>query len=143
MAAATSPSRRLPSGHGGPDRGGGGRSRRARPTAVTHGALAALHALASEAINPAETDIETLRPAVETARWLGFALETAADGDDDARIDAACARLDAARAEKNYAEADRIRAALDAAGLIVQTTKAGTTAERGAGFDRTRLEDLA
>ncbi|SDW39961.1 cysteinyl-tRNA synthetase [Albimonas donghaensis] len=116
---------------------------RLRDDLDTHGALAALHALASEAINPAETDIETLRPAVETARWLGFALETAADGDgDDARIDAACARLDAARADRNYAEADRIRAALDAAGLIVQTTKAGTTAERGAGFDRTRLEDL-
>ena len=57
MAAATSPSRLLPSGRGGPDRGGGGRFRRARPTAVTHGALAACagrprHARAAGAHEP-------------------------------------------------------------------------------------------
>ncbi|MEC9431751.1 MAG: cysteine--tRNA ligase [Pseudomonadota bacterium] len=109
----------------------------------THGALAALHALASAALS-AEGDETALRAALETAWFLGFSLAEESEGasDDDAVIDAACARLDAARAAKDYAAADAIRAALDAAGLVVQTTKAGTTAERGAGFDRTRLEDL-
>jgi cysteinyl-tRNA synthetase len=57
-------------------------------------------------------------------------LELNAGGDVPADVAAQAAALDAARAGRDYAQADAIRAELQAAGWTVETTKAGTTVRR-------------
>ena len=47
-----------------------------------------------------------------------------------AEIAAKATALDAARAAKDFATADALRAELQGAGWIVETTKAGTTVRR-------------
>jgi cysteinyl-tRNA synthetase len=59
---------------------------------------------------------------------LGLVLATGGDIPADAAAKAAA--LDAARAGKDYATADALRAELQAAGWLVETTKAGTTLRR-------------
>ena len=122
----------------------------------TYGALQALQKLAGAALSPPETSESALREVLDTARFLGFRLglstgpdasvsiEAALDAVDaqDAVIESACRRLDEARAARDFAAADALRAKMQEAGLVVQTGKGGTTAERGADFDRTRLEAL-
>ncbi|TCO72434.1 cysteine--tRNA ligase [Rhodovulum euryhalinum] len=50
--------------------------------------------------------------------------------------------IDAARAERDFARADEIRAVLQSAGVIVKTSKEGSSFEIGADFDPTKLEAL-
>ena len=50
--------------------------------------------------------------------------------DDDARIDALIAERAAAKKARNFAEADRIRAALAAEGVVLEDSAAGTTWRR-------------
>jgi cysteinyl-tRNA synthetase len=57
-------------------------------------------------------------------------LELRAGAPVPADVAARAAELDAARAAKDFATADAIRAELQAAGWIVETTKAGTTVRR-------------
>ncbi|SFI29432.1 cysteine--tRNA ligase [Albimonas pacifica] len=114
----------------------------------TYGALRALHRFAGEVLTRPDSDPEALQQVVDTAVFLGFGLsfaEGAGQGDaqdHDAVIAAACAKLDAARAAKDFATADALRALMNQAGLVVQTGKGGTTAERGADFDAAALEAL-
>jgi cysteinyl-tRNA synthetase len=64
----------------------------------------------------------------EIAAALG--LEIGRGADVPADVLARAAALDAARADKDYAAADAIRAELQAAGWIVETTAAGTAVRR-------------
>lgn len=66
---------------------------------------------------------------VELCAAVGLMLETDAD-ETPAEITARAAELDAARAAKDFAAADAIRAELQAAGWIVETTKQGTSVRR-------------
>jgi cysteinyl-tRNA synthetase len=59
---------------------------------------------------------------------VGLGLRGVAEVPDEARARAAA--LDAARAARDFAAADAIRAELQAAGWLVETTKAGTTLRR-------------
>ena len=59
-----------------------------------------------------------------------FGLELKTASDVPAEIAAKAAALDAARAAKDFATADALRAELQGAGWIVETTKAGTTVRR-------------
>ena len=63
---------------------------------------------------------------------LGLPLGVTAKVDDDelAGANAKAAALDAARAAKDFAKADALRAELQAAGWLVETTKQGTTLRR-------------
>ena len=67
-------------------------------------------------------------------RVLGLDLlkaeESKSDGISDAEVEALIARRAAAKKEKNYAEADRIRAELAAAGIVLADSPAGTTFTR-------------
>ena len=65
---------------------------------------------------------------LEMCRAVG--LELKAGGDVPAEITARAAALDAARAAKDFATADAIRAELQGAGWIVETTKQGTSVRR-------------
>jgi len=51
-------------------------------------------------------------------------------------------RIDNARAIKDYATADKIRSLLVGAGIVVRTSKTGTSWELGPDFDPTKLEGL-
>ena len=67
-------------------------------------------------------------------RVLGLDLlkaeESKSDGISDAEVEALIARRAAAKKEKNYTEADRIRAELAAAGIVLADSPAGTTFTR-------------
>jgi len=52
------------------------------------------------------------------------------DDDELAAANAKAAALDAARAAKDFAKADALRAELQAAGWLVESTKQGTTLRR-------------
>jgi cysteinyl-tRNA synthetase len=74
-------------------------------------------------------DVTALVAAVrEMTTALG--LELGGPGDVPAEVTARAADLDAARAAKDYATADAIRAELQDAGWIVETTASGTTVRR-------------
>ena len=68
----------------------------------------------------------------EMSTALGLSLGSVAKVDDDelAAANAKAAALDAARAAKDFAKADALRAELQAAGWLVETTKQGTTLRR-------------
>ncbi len=66
--------------------------------------------------------------AHEIARAVGLELKAA--GDVPAEIAARAAALDTARAARDFATADAIRAELQGAGWVVETTKAGTAVRR-------------
>jgi cysteinyl-tRNA synthetase len=55
---------------------------------------------------------------------------TSQPNSDDADAATKCQQIDAARTAKDYATADRLRQELNDAGFDVQTTKAGTTAQK-------------
>ncbi len=70
-------------------------------------------------------------PAVvkASAALLGLLGDTIAgwfQGEGDARIDALVAKRSAAKKERNFAEADRIRAELAAAGILLEDGPSGT-----------------
>ena len=75
------------------------------------------------------TKVNTLATAVhEMCNALGLMLRS---GDDiDAAIVERAQQLDAARVAKDFATADAIRIELQAAGYVVETTKAGTRVRR-------------
>ena len=64
----------------------------------------------------------------EMSSAMGLELKTTSDVDADAADMAQ--QLDAARASKNFAEADRLRRALQERGYVVETTKDGTRVRR-------------
>jgi cysteinyl-tRNA synthetase len=73
--------------------------------------------------------------AFEPGEWLGTrsaltAGESAGEGLDDARIDALVEARTAARRARNWAESDRIRDELAAAGVILEDAAGGTTWRR-------------
>jgi cysteinyl-tRNA synthetase len=68
--------------------------------------------------------------AAVSAMCAAVGLVLNAGGDVPADVAAKAAGLDAARAAKDFAAADAIRAALQAEGWTVETTKAGTTVRR-------------
>jgi cysteinyl-tRNA synthetase len=73
--------------------------------------------------------------AYEPGEWLArrsvlTAGESAGEGLDDARIDALVAARTAARRARNWAESDRIRDELAAAGVILEDAAGGTTWRR-------------
>jgi cysteinyl-tRNA synthetase len=61
---------------------------------------------------------------------LGLVLERAVSESDDV-IDALVAQRQAARAARDFAEADRVRDELNARGVVIEDTPAGTTWRRG------------
>ncbi|MFV0309216.1 MAG: DALR domain-containing protein, partial [Desertimonas sp.] len=96
----------------------------------TPGAMAILFETVrrANAGHDAGDDVGSLVAAVgEIASALGVELRGGVVDDDAATLAAA---LDAARAAKDYAEADRIRGELQAAGWIVETGAQGTTVRR-------------
>jgi cysteinyl-tRNA synthetase len=98
----------------------------------TPGAMAVLFDTvrrANAAIDAGDAAAGALAAAVrEMTTAVG--LELAATADVPADVAERAAALDAARAAKDYATADAIRAELQAAGWIVETTAAGTTVRR-------------
>jgi cysteinyl-tRNA synthetase len=96
-----------------------------------HSALVAIDGLDAEG-SPASK-----RQLIADLRWLGIDLERffrdrqsqhGVEIVDAAKVEELIAARNAARAEKNWAEADRIRAELDAMGIAVKDAKDGTTA---------------
>ena len=60
------------------------------------------------------------------AEWFAGATEEAAEGLDEAEIDALLARREALRGERRFAEADTIRDELAAAGIVIEDVSGGT-----------------
>jgi cysteinyl-tRNA synthetase len=88
---------------------------------------------ANAAIDAGSPEAAPLSAAVrEMCVALGLPLGVSAKVDDDelAGANAKAAALDAARAAKDFAKADALRAELQAAGWLVETTKQGTTLRR-------------
>ena len=84
---------------------------------------------ANTALDAGAPEAGALVAAVRSmAEAVGLELGGTDEVPDDVR--ARAAELDAARARKDYATADAIRAELQAAGWIVETTPAGTTVRR-------------
>ena len=85
---------------------------------------------ANAAIDSGDRDTAaSLSAAVMTmSAALGLELRTKSDVDESA-VDLA-RQLDAARSSKDFAEADRLRGELQAAGYVVETTKDGTRVRR-------------
>jgi len=59
------------------------------------------------------------------AAWFSQSASNAGDGPDEAEIEAALAARIAAKAAKNYPEADRIRDAMKARGVLIEDSKDG------------------
>ena len=88
---------------------------------------------ANVAIDSGSSEAGPLAVAVrEMSTALGLSLGSVAKVDDDelAAANAKAAALDAARAAKDFAKADALRAELQAAGWLVETTKQGTALRR-------------
>ena len=84
---------------------------------------------ANAAIDAGDPEAAALAAAVaEMTTAVGLELD--AGGEVPADVAERVAALDAARAARDYATADAIRAELQAAGWIVETTAAGTTVRR-------------
>ena len=84
---------------------------------------------ANAALDASDASASSLVMAVrEIVGAFGLEFKSAADVPAD--IAAKAAALDAARAAKDFATADALRAELQGAGWIVETTKAGTTVRR-------------
>ncbi|ARE38874.1 Cysteinyl-tRNA synthetase [Rhodovulum sp. P5] len=106
----------------------------------TAGAIAALHALAGAG------EAAALKASAGLLGLLGDDLGDWADaGASD--LDGWAERLATERAKametKNFAEVDRLKAALVAAGVEVRMSKAGVELVPGAGFDAAKLEGVA
>ena len=93
-------------------------------------------ALLFDTVRRANAALDAADPAapglVAAVREIGnaFGLEFKAAAEVPAEIAAKATALDAARAAKDFATADALRAELQGAGWIVETTKAGTTVRR-------------
>jgi cysteinyl-tRNA synthetase len=95
------------------------------------GSPAAVHARTPEAWHPVPG--EARAAVLEAAQVLGLLWQDPAawrQGGGDVDVDAAIAARLAARAAKNWAEADRIRDALKAQGIILEDGAGGTTWRR-------------
>jgi cysteinyl-tRNA synthetase len=94
----------------------------------TPGAIAGLHVLAEAAI---AGDSEAACGLLAAGKILGIFNHTPAEwfhaGGDTAKIDALIEERRAARAAKNFARADEIRKSLEADGIILEDSAAGTT----------------
>ena len=105
----------------------------------THGALAEIHQLSHAG------DVVALRASLQFLGLMGdsvpqWALEQTADEAVAAVLDGIVADRRTARAAKDFAEADRLRAILDAAGVIVVDAPDRTTWSLGPDFDASKLE---
>jgi len=105
----------------------------------THGALTEIHQLSHA------DDVVALRASLQFLGFMGSAVpdwasEQTADEAVAAVLDGIVADRRAARAAKDFAEADRLRAILDAAGVIVVDAPDRTTWSLGPDFDATKLE---
>ena len=88
---------------------------------------------ANVAIDSGSSEAGPLAVAVrEMCAALGLTLGSVVkvDNDELAAANVKAAALDAARATKDFAKADALRAELQAAGWLVETTKQGTTLRR-------------
>ena len=85
---------------------------------------------ANAAVDAGDRALAASLAAAVTAMCLALGLELRVTTDvDDSAVDLA-RQLDAARAAKDFAEADRLRGELQAAGYVVETTKDGTRVRR-------------
>jgi cysteinyl-tRNA synthetase len=104
----------------------------------TPAAIARMHALANdvrEADQRRHPEAEQIAISFRAAGLLlGLDLKprpvAIVDSQERARVDAAIAARNAARAAKNWAESDRIRAELTAAGIVLEDGAGGTTWRR-------------
>lgn len=104
----------------------------------TPAAIARMHALANdvrEADQRRHPEAEQIATSFRAAGLLlGLDLKprpaAIVDSQERARVDAAIAARNAARAAKNWAESDRIRAELTAAGIVLEDGAGGTTWRR-------------
>jgi cysteinyl-tRNA synthetase len=94
----------------------------------TPGAIARLHVLAEAAL---AGDAQSASGLLAAGKILGLFNHTPADwfhaGGDTAKIDALIEERRAARAAKNFIRADEIRKTLEADGIILEDSAAGTT----------------
>jgi len=94
----------------------------------TPGAIAGLHVLAEAAL---AGDAQSASGLLAAGKILGLFNHTPADwfhaGGDTAKIDALIEERRAARAAKNFIRADEIRKTLEADGIILEDSAAGTT----------------
>ncbi|NDR55005.1 cysteine--tRNA ligase [Aliiruegeria sabulilitoris] len=98
----------------------------------TSGAIAALHKLAGEG------DLAELKASAQLMGLLldemgDWAEERAASAEFEAYVDRLLAARATAKAEKNYGEADRIRDAMFAAGMVIMDKPGGVDVERDLG----------
>ncbi|MBI4884012.1 MAG: cysteine--tRNA ligase [Actinobacteria bacterium] len=84
---------------------------------------------ANAALDSGEPEVAGLAAAVREM-CTAFGLVLVAADDVPAEVAASVAALDAARAAKDFALADSLRAELQSAGWLVETTKSGTTVRR-------------
>jgi cysteinyl-tRNA synthetase len=114
-------------------------------------AITRLHAMATQlAASGGKNCHFEARVFLASARMMGLLTDELGDWmskQDDAvsaevsaRIDALIAARRAARADKDFAEADRLRAILDGAGVVVIDRPDETSWSAGPGFDAGKLE---
>ena len=86
---------------------------------------------ANAAVDAGDTSTAAALAAAVREMCNAFGLSINDVADVDADIAAKAAELDAARSAKDFARADTLRAEIQAAGYVVETTKDGTRVRRG------------
>ncbi len=102
----------------------------------TPGAITVLHDLA-------KSDPASLKASAEVLGLLADASWTQASTDAEAVIDGLLKARQSARESKDFAKADAIRDAFDAAGVVVMDSADGPSWELKPGFDLSKLEGVS